>query len=91
MYRSVSGLFTTIITDQRDSLNGFAKEHRKRCNTAVMKWKRKKRAICFSFLIFWFFFSFSPVDVFPHGDNNSRHNSIVFVLSHHIRAKRGKF
>lgn len=23
MYRSVSGLFTTIITDQRDSLNGF--------------------------------------------------------------------
>lgn len=24
MYRSVSGLFTTIITDQRDSLNGFA-------------------------------------------------------------------
>lgn len=31
-----------LVIDQRDSLNGFAKEHCKRCNTAVMKWKRKK-------------------------------------------------
>lgn len=37
-----------IITDQRDFLNGFTK-HYKSCNTAVMKCKRKKRAICFSF------------------------------------------
>lgn len=27
-----------IIIDQRDYLNGFAKEHCKRCNTAVTKW-----------------------------------------------------
>lgn len=27
-----------IIIDQRDSLNGFAKEHCERCNTAVTKW-----------------------------------------------------
>lgn len=58
MYRSVSGLFTTIITDQRDSLNGFAKEHCKRCNTAVMEWKRKKEPFVFLFLFLGYFFGF---------------------------------
>lgn len=53
MYRSVSGLFTTIITDQRDSLNGFAEEHCKWCNTAVVKQKRKKESqFCFFFSYF---------------------------------------
>lgn len=55
MYRHVSGLFTAIIPDQSGSLNGFANEHCELCNPAVMKWKRKKRAICFSFLIFSLF------------------------------------
>jgi len=47
MYRRVSGLFTTVITDQRDSLNGFCNEHCKRCNMAVMKWKRKREPLIF--------------------------------------------
>lgn len=80
-----------IITDQRDSLNGFANEHWMQHSSDVMdemmKWKRKKRAICFSFLVLWLFLSFSPLDLFPHGDDNFRHYSIAFILSHHIRAE----
>lgn len=72
MYRSVSGLFTTIITDQRDSLNGFisfhffffsnfffwAKEPRKRW-TQQWWYRKEKKSHLFSFLIPNFIFSFN--------------------------------
>lgn len=71
-----------IITDQRDSLNGFAKEHCKSCNTAVMKWKRRREPFVFLFLLLFCCPSvLIPVDVFPHGDNNFRLYSIAFILS----------
>lgn len=48
MYRTVSGLFTTHNNWPKGlSQWFFAKEHCKSCNTAVMKWKRKKSHLFF--------------------------------------------
>lgn len=57
---------------------------------ATQQWwngKEKKSHFVFLFLFLSFTLVFSPLGVFPQGDDDFRHNSIEFILSHHIRAE----